>query len=136
MLGDHGDGTIGAAHDGAFMVKGIGTTEVNHEAGVFGATHKSDCGADLNAEGLVGLGIGDARGSGGVGALVALDVYGAGRRDGAASVGSGANAGGIGGLADVILDFLFAVLANNKTGHEKRQNEHTSENCEIAVNFH
>jgi hypothetical protein len=96
MLGGNGDGTISAAHDRAFMVKGIGAAEVNDEARVLGTAHKRDAGSNFNAEGFVGLGVGNARGSGGVRALVALDVDGARRRGGTASVGRGANTSGIG----------------------------------------
>jgi hypothetical protein len=35
MLRDDGDGTVGAAHDGTFVIEGIGVAEVNDEAGVF-----------------------------------------------------------------------------------------------------
>ena len=54
MLSSDGDGTIGATHDGAFVIKGMGAAEINEEARVFGAAHKGDGRADFNAEGLVG----------------------------------------------------------------------------------
>jgi hypothetical protein len=92
MLSGDGDGTVGATHDGTLVVKGIGVAEVNDEARVFRATRKGYGGADFNAESFVGLGAGNARGGGGVRALVALDVDGARRRGGAASVARGANA--------------------------------------------
>ena len=34
MLGDHGDGSIGTAHDGAWVVKGIGVAEIKDETRV------------------------------------------------------------------------------------------------------
>ncbi len=136
MLGGDGDGTIGAAHDSALVIEGIGVAEIDDKAGVFRATHKGNSRANFNAKRFVGLGVGNARRSGGVGALVALDVDGAGRRGGAASVGRGANAIRIGGRANVAFDFLFGVAASDEVGQEKRQDEQTTESCEIAMNLH
>lgn len=34
MLGGHGDGPIGTAHDSALVVKGIGAAKIKHEARV------------------------------------------------------------------------------------------------------
>jgi hypothetical protein len=136
MLGGDGDGTIGTTHDDTVVIEGIGGAEVDDEAGVFGAAHKGDGGAHFNAEGFVGLSAGNARGRGGIGSPAALDVDGAGRGSGAASVRCGTNAGRICSGANVALDFLFGVLANDETSQEKRQDEQTTENCQIAINLH
>ena len=64
MLGGNGDGTIGAAHDGAIVIEWIRAAEVDDEASVLRTAHKGDRGADFNAEGFVRLGIGDVGGSG------------------------------------------------------------------------
>jgi hypothetical protein len=96
MPSGDGVGTIGATHDGTFVIKGIGAAEINEEARVFGATHKGDGRADFNTEGLVGLGVGNARRSGGIAPLAALDVDGARGGSGTAGVRRGANASGIG----------------------------------------
>jgi hypothetical protein len=118
------NGTVGAAHDGTFVIEGIGVAEVNDEAGVFRATRKGNSRADFNAEGFVGLGIGKARGSGGVRALVTLDVDGAGRRGGAASVGRGANACGEAEQTSSLTCFLVSLPAINpvkRSGITNRQ---------------
>lgn len=96
MLGSNGDGSISAAHDGALVIKGIGATEVNHEAGIPGTAHERDARSNLDAERFVGFGVGNTGRGGGVRSLVTLDVDGARRRGGAAGVGRGANAGRIG----------------------------------------
>src|SRR4029077_8842130 len=127
---------MGAPHDRPFVVEGIRAAEVDDEACVLGAAHEGDGGSDFNAEGFVLFGVGDARFCGCVGTLAAPDVDGAGRRSGAACVGSCTNAGGIGSGANVALNFLFGVLANDEVRKEKRKNEQTTKNCEIAVNLH
>jgi hypothetical protein len=136
MFGDDGDGSISAAHDGAFVVEGIGAAEVDHEAGVFGTAHEGYGGSDFNAEGFVLLGIWNARFCGGEGALAAPDIDRARRRSGATGVGGGTNTGGIGGGADVVFNFLFGVLADDEAGEEKRKNQETTENCKVAVHLH
>lgn len=136
MLGDDGDGAISAAHDGAFVIEGIGAAKVDDEAGVFGTAHEGDGGSDFNAEGFVLLGVGDAGFCGGESALAAPDVDGTGRRCGATSVSGGTNAGRIGGGADVALNFLFGVFADHEAGEEKWKNEQTTENCKVAVHLH
>jgi|SRR6516164_6011600 len=125
--GGNGDRTIGAAHDRAFVIKGIGAAEVNDEAGVLGTAHEGDAGSDFNAERFVGLGVGNIRRSGGVRPLVTLDVDGAGRGGGAASVGLGATAGRIGRRTNVAFDFLLGVAASDEVGQQKRQKEQTAE---------
>src|SRR6516162_11516253 len=57
MLGDHGDGSIGTAHDRPFVVKWIGAAEVNNEAGILGTAHERDASSNFNAEGFVLLGV-------------------------------------------------------------------------------
>jgi hypothetical protein len=116
MLSGHCDGAIGTAYDGAFMIEGIGATEVDDEPGVLRTAHKSNGGACFNAEGFVGLGVGNARSRSGIGAPAALDVDGAGRGSRTAGVGCRANTSRIGSRADVALNFLFSVLANDETG--------------------
>jgi hypothetical protein len=86
MLGDHGDGSIGTAHDRPFVVEGIRAAEVDDEACVLGTAHEGDRGSDFNAEGFVLLGVGDARFCGCVGTLAAPDVDGARRGSGTAGV--------------------------------------------------
>ena len=135
-FGSDGDGTISAAHDGALVIEGVGAAEVNDEAGVLRGAGESDGGADLNAEGFVGLGVGNAGRSGGIGPLAALDVDGAGRGSGAASVSLRTDTGGIGSRADVTLNFLLSILANDEVGQEKRKDKQATENCKIAVNLH
>ena len=120
MFGGDGDGTIRAANDGAFVVKGIVLTEINDETGVLGTGRKSDSGADLNAEGLVALGVGDTRFRGGVAASAAPDIDGARRGRGATSVGLSTNACGIGRGANVIFDLLLGLLAHDEASQEKR----------------
>jgi hypothetical protein len=136
MFGDHGDGTVSAAHDGALVIEGIGAPEIDDKTGVSRATHKGNRRADFNTEGFVGLSVGKVRGSGSVRPLVALDVDGAGRRGRAASVACGANANGIGGRANVAFDFLLGVTPADEVGQEKWQNEQTTKSCEIAMNLH
>jgi hypothetical protein len=77
MFSGDGDGTIRAANDGTLVVKRIVLAKVNDETGVLGAGGKGDGGADLNAEGLVVLGVGDTRLGGGVAASAAPDINGA-----------------------------------------------------------
>jgi len=96
MLGDHSDGTIRTAHDGALVIEGIGAAEVNDEAGVLRGAGEGDGGANFDAEGFVRLGVGNARGRGGIGPLAAPDVDGAGRGGRTASVRRAANTGRIG----------------------------------------
>jgi hypothetical protein len=136
MLGGDGDGTIGAAHDGAIVIEWIRTAEVDDEASVLRTAHKSDRGSDFDTESFVGLGVGNARGSGGVRALVALDVDGARRRGGTASVGRGTNAGRIRNRANVAFDFLLGVAASDEVGQQKRQHEQTTESYKIAISLH
>jgi len=136
MFGGDGDETIRAATDGTFVVKGIVFAEVDDETGVPGAGGESDVGADLNAERLVGLGVGGTRFRGGGAASAAPDIDGARRGSGAASVGLSANASGIGPGANVIFDSLFGFLANDETSQEKRQAEQTDESREITINLH
>jgi hypothetical protein len=61
MVGDDGDGAVGATHDGALAIEGIGAAEIDDKAGVLRATHKGNSRADFNAESFVGLGVGNAR---------------------------------------------------------------------------
>lgn len=136
MLGGNGDGTISATHDRALVVKWIGAAEVNDEAGILGTAHERDARSNFNAERFVRLGVGNVGRSGGVRALVALDVDGARRRGGAASVGRGANAGRIGSRAHVAFDFLLGVAASDEVGQQKRQHEQTTESCKIAIDLH
>jgi hypothetical protein len=119
VLGDDGDGAIGTAHNGAFVIERIGAAKVNNKAGVLGAAHKGDRGADLDAKGFVGLGVGNARRRGGVSSLAALDVDRTGRGSRAASISSRANTCGIGSRADVTLDFFLRILTEDVTGQEK-----------------
>ena len=95
MFGSEGDGTISAAHDTACVIEGVGAAEVNDEAGVLRGAGERDGGADLNTEGFVGLGVGNAGRCGGIGTLAAFDVDGAGRGSGAACVRCGTNTGRI-----------------------------------------
>jgi hypothetical protein len=136
MLGDDGDGSIGAAHDRPFVIEGIRAAEVDDEACVLRTAHEGDGGSDFNAEGFVLLGVGDARFCGCVGTLAAPDVDGAGRRSGAACVGGCTNAGGIGSGANVALDFLLGVAASDEVGQQKRQHEQTTESYKIAISLH
>jgi len=136
MFGDDSDGTIRTAHDGTLVIEGIGAAEVNNEAGILGSAHESDAGANFNAEGFVFLGTGNAWGRGGVGTLAALYVDGTGRRSRATGVSRGANASGIGSRTDVVLDFVFGVLAIDEASQEQRKDEQTAENSKIAVNLH
>src|SRR6266550_2895528 len=121
MLGGEGNGAIRAAYDGALVIEGIGSAEVDDEAGVLGTARKCDGGAHLNTGGFVGLGIGNARGRGGIGTPATPDVDGAGRGSGTARVGCGTNTGPIGSRADVALDFLRDVLANDEISQQKWQ---------------
>src|SRR4029077_13201829 len=102
---------------------GCRIAEVNYEAGVFGATHEGDGRADFNAEGFIFLGAGDVGSSGCPRTLAALNVDGAGRRNGATSVGGGANAGGIGSIANVALNFILGLLTNDEAGQQKWKNK-------------
>ena len=129
MLGGEGNGAIRAAYDGALVIEGIGSAEVDDEAGVLGTARKCDGGAHLNTEGFVGLGIGNARGRGGIGTPATPDVDGAGRGSGTARVGCGTNTGPIGSRADVALDFLRGVLANDEISQQKWQDEQTTKSC-------
>jgi len=135
MLGRDGNGPIGSTYYGALVIEGIGATEVDDEAGVPGTAHKCDGGANSNAEGFVGLGVGNARRRRGRAAPAALDVDGAGRGSGTARVGCGTNTGRIGSRADVALNFLFRVFANDETGQEG-QDEQAAESCKTAVRLH
>lgn len=92
MFGGDGDGTIRAANDRTFVGKGILLAEVNDETSVFGTGGESNCGADFNAEGFVGFGVGDTRSSGGVSASATPDIDGARRGSGTTGVGLRANA--------------------------------------------
>ena len=121
MLGGNADGTISATHDRAFVVKWIGAAEVNDEAGILGTARKGDGGTNFNAEGSVGLGIGNVGGRRGIGAPAAPDVDGADGGSGTARVRRGTNACRIGSRANIILDFLFGVLAVKETSQEDRQ---------------
>jgi hypothetical protein len=129
MLGGDGDRPIGTTYDGTFVVEGIGAAEVDDEASVLRTAHKGNGGPNSNAEGFIGLGVRNARGRSGIGAPAALDVDGAGRGSGAARVGCGTNTGRIGSRADVALDFLLGVLANDESSQEKRQDQQTTKNC-------
>lgn len=100
MLSSDGEGTIGATHDGTFVIKGIAAAENHDEARVFGATrHRGDGRADFNS--LVGLGVGSARRSGGIDPLAALDVDGARRGSGTAGVRRGQMLAGLDTQTDV-----------------------------------
>ena len=136
MFGGDVDGTIRAANDGTLVVKGVVLTEVNNKTGVLGTSGESDGGADLNAKGLVGLSIRETRFRGGVLASAAPDVDNARRRSGAASAGLSADACGIGRGANVILNLLLAVLANDETCHQKRHDAQTAGSCKVAINPH
>src|SRR5260370_18789754 len=136
MLSSDGDGTIGPTHDGTFVIKGIGAAEVDDEASVLRTAHKGDRGADFNAEGFVGLGVGNIGGSGRVGTLAALDVDGARRGSGTAGVRRGTNASSIRSRANVAFDFLLGVAASDDVGQQKRQHEQTTESYKIAINLH
>ena len=136
MLGDHGDGSIGAAHDRPFVVKWIGAAEVNNEAGILGTAHERDASSNFNAEGFVLLGVGDARFCGCVGTLAAPDVDRAGRRRGSACVGNCTNASRIRSRANVAFDFLLSVAASDEVGQQKRHHEQTTESYKVAINLH
>ena len=47
MLGGDGDGTIGAAHDRAFVIEGIGVPKSDDEASVLRTAHKRDASCRL-----------------------------------------------------------------------------------------
>jgi len=136
MLGGDCDRAIGTSYDGAFVIEGIGSTEVDDEPGVLRTAHKSNSGPCFNAEGFVGLGVGNARGRSGIRAPAALDVDGAGRGSRTAGVGCGTNTSRIRSRADVALNFLFSVLADDETGQKERQEKQTEENCKIAAKLH
>ena len=57
MFGRDGYGAICAANDGTFVVKGIFLPKINDKARVLGTGGKGDCGADFNAERLIGFGV-------------------------------------------------------------------------------
>ena len=136
MFGSDGDGTIRAANDGAFVVKGIVLPEINDETCVLGTGGESDGGTDLYAERFVGLGVGETRFRGGVVASAAPDIDGAWRGSRATSVGLSANACGIGCGANVIFDILLGVFACDETGQQNRQGEKTANGCKIAIDLH
>ena len=115
MFGGDGNGTIGAAYDGTFVIEGIGAAEVDDEAGIPGITHKGDGGANFDAEGFVGLSVGNARSRGCIGTPASPDVDGAGRGRGTARVRPDANTFGIGSRAYVALNFLLRVLPDHET---------------------
>jgi len=115
VFGRDGDRAIRAADDGAIVVKGVVLAKIDDKTRVLGTGGESDGGADLNAKGFVGLGVGDTRCSGSVAASAAPDINGARRGSGAASVSVSAYACWIGRRANVILDFLFGFLANDET---------------------
>ena len=114
MLGGHGNGTIGAANDGTFVIKGVGAAEVDDEAGIPGITHKGDGGSNFDAEGFVGLSVGNARRRSCIVTPASPDVDGAGG-GGTARVRPSANTFGIGSRAYVTLNFLFCILADHET---------------------
>lgn len=114
MFSGDGNGAIGSTNDGIFVVKGICFTKVDDEAGVLGTARERDSSAGLNAEGRVGLGVGNTGFGGGGVAPAAPDINAARRGCGAAGVGLSANICGIGHGTNVIFDFLFGVLANDE----------------------
>ena len=130
MFGGDGDRAIRAAYDGAFVIERIGAAEVDDEAGILGTAHKRNAGADFDAEGFVGLSIGNAGSRGGTGRPAALDVDGAGRGSGTARVLRCANACWIGSRADIVLEFLLRVFPGRETSRQKNwQYEQATENC-------
>ena len=135
MFGSDGDGTIRAANDGAFVVKGIVLLEINDETGILRTGGESDGGADLNAERSVGLGVGDTRLGRGVALSAAPDIDGAWRGSRATSVGRSTDAG-IGRGTNVIFDALLGLSANREIGQEKRQNKQTADNRKITIDLH
>jgi hypothetical protein len=66
LFRDDSNRAIGAAHDGALVIEGIGAAEANDEAGVLRGAGESDGGANFDAEGFVGLGTRNVRSRGGV----------------------------------------------------------------------
>ena len=113
VLCGNGDRAIRAADDGTIVIEGVFSTKIDDEASVLRAAHKSDGGANFQAERFVGLGIGKVGGRRGVTAAAAFDPYGARRRRGTACICRGTNAGGIGSRADVTLNFLLRVPASD-----------------------
>ena len=81
MFGRDGYGTICTANYGTFVVKGIFLPEINDETRILGTGREGDGGTDLNAEGLVGLGIRETRFRSGVTSSAAPYVNCAGRRN-------------------------------------------------------
>jgi hypothetical protein len=118
------------------MIKWFSLAEVDNEARILRTAHKGDGGTHLNAEGLVGFGVGNARGCGGIGAPAAPDVDGAGSGSGTTRVLCGANACGIRSRTGIVLNFLFGVLANHISSERERQGDQTKENWQIEVNLH
>ena len=78
------------------MVKRVVLAEVNDETSVLGTGGESDGSADLNAERLVGLSVGDARLRSGIVVSAAPDIDGARRGSRPTNVGFGTNVRGIG----------------------------------------
>ena len=136
MFGSDGNSALRAARDGTFVVKGIVFAKVDDKADVLRIGGERHSGADFNAEGFVGLSVGDTRLSGGVSASAAPDIDGARRGNGTTSVGLRANACGIRRRANVIFDLLLGLLAPDKTSQEKRQDEKTTASCNKAIDFH
>jgi hypothetical protein len=128
MLGGDGNGAIRAAYDGALMIEWVGAAVIDHEARVLGIAHKGHGRPHLNTEGFVGLGVWNTRSCGGIRTPAAPDVDGAGRRSGTTCVRCGTDFGGIGSRADIVLNFLFCVLANNEASQEERRDEHETKN--------
>ena len=120
MFSRDGYGTICAANDGTFVVKGIFLPEINDETGVFGTGGESDGGTDLNAKGLVGLSIRETRFRRGVTSSAASYINCAGQRNRTTCLALSANALGIGRGANVIFDFLFSFLAEEEAGQDNR----------------
>jgi hypothetical protein len=131
-----GDRTVGTADDRTLMIEGIGFAEVDDEPSIFGTTHKGDCGANLDAEDLVRLGVRNTGGRGGQSALTAPDVDGARRRGRPARVLGRTNTGGIRSRANVTLNFLLGILANQEACQQKGQDQQTTDSCQIAMNLH
>ena len=113
MPSSHRDGAIRTTHNGPCAVKGIGVAEIKDEPRVLRGTRESHGGSCLNAKGLVGLGTGHvwSRSSGGSPAAAYVD--GARGSSGTAGVLRGTNARGVRGGANIILDLLLGVLADD-----------------------
>jgi len=136
MFSRDGYGTICAANDGTFVVKGIFLPEIDDETRVLGTSGESDGGADLNAKWLVGLSIRETRFRGGVTSSAAPYINCAGQRNRTTLVGLSANTCGSGRGANVIFDFLFSFLAKEEISHDNRQDQQTEDSCEIAIYLH